>query len=56
MQMEAVINQFGELEGKKLALKMAKKKITLCEDETFHPEICLVAMEPDVVKQMHTPS
>lgn len=46
MQMEAVINQFGDLEGKKLALKMPKKKITLCEDETFHPEICLVAMEP----------
>ena len=41
MQMEAVINQFGDLEGKKLALKMPKKKITLCEDETFHPEICL---------------
>ncbi len=46
MQMEAVINQFGDLEGKKLALKMPKKKITLCEDEPFHPEICLVAMEP----------
>jgi hypothetical protein len=46
MQMESAINQFGEQEGKKLALKMPKKKITLCEDETFHPEICLVAMEP----------
>ena len=25
---------------------MPEKIITLCEDETFHPEICLVAMEP----------
>ena len=25
---------------------MPKKIITLCEDETFHPEICLVAIEP----------
>jgi hypothetical protein len=20
--------------------------VTVCEDETFHPEICLVALEP----------
>jgi hypothetical protein len=25
---------------------MAPKEITVCEDETFHPEICLVAIEP----------
>ncbi|MGH9849772.1 MAG: DUF6399 domain-containing protein, partial [Blastocatellia bacterium] len=25
---------------------MLPKKITVCEDETFHPEICLVAIEP----------
>ena len=25
---------------------MPKKMIMLCEDETFHPEICLVAIEP----------
>jgi len=25
---------------------MPAKTITLCEDETFHPEICLVAIEP----------
>ena len=46
VQMENAINQFGELEGKALALNMPTKMITLCEDETFHPEICLVAMEP----------
>ena len=46
VQMEEAINQFGEQEGKALGLKMRHKKITLCEDETFHPEICLVAMDP----------
>jgi hypothetical protein len=44
--MEEAINQFGTNEGKQLTLQMPKKKITLCQDETFHPEICLVAIEP----------
>jgi hypothetical protein len=46
VQMEKAINQFGDQEGKELALNMRKKKISICEDETFHPEICLVAIEP----------
>lgn len=46
VQMEDAINQFGKQEGKALSLKMRKKKISICEDETFHPEICLVAIEP----------
>jgi hypothetical protein len=25
---------------------MAPKKLTVCQDETFHPEICLAAIEP----------
>ena len=25
---------------------MPKRNITLCEDETFHPRICLVGIEP----------
>lgn len=25
---------------------MPKRKNSLCEDETFHPQICLVAIEP----------
>jgi len=25
---------------------MAHRQITVCEDETFHPQICLVALEP----------
>ncbi len=44
--MEEAINQFGADERKRLVAQMPKKKITLCQDETFHPEICLVAIEP----------
>jgi len=44
--MDAQIIQFAEVEGGKMSLSMPKKKISLAEDETFHPEICLVAIEP----------
>jgi hypothetical protein len=44
--MEEAINQFGVDERKQLISKMPKKKISVCQDETFHPEICLVAIEP----------
>jgi hypothetical protein len=40
------INEFGQEEQQKLAQNMTPKTITVCEDETFHPEICLVAIEP----------
>lgn len=43
--MEEFIVGFGEEERKRLAEGMALKKVTVAEDETFHPEICLVAME-----------
>jgi hypothetical protein len=45
-QLDEKIIQFGQSEDKRLAQQMPKKIITLCEDETFHPEICLVAIEP----------
>ena len=45
-QLDDNIIQFGKIEGKKLGQQMPVKAITLCEDETFHPEICLVAIEP----------
>ena len=45
-QLDDNIIQFGKTEGKRLAQQMPVKAITLCEDETFHPEICLVAIEP----------
>lgn len=43
--MEEFIVAFGEDERKRLAEGMSLKKISVAEDETFHPEICLVAME-----------
>lgn len=45
-KMEAEIGDFGKRERSRLAAGMAAKKISICEDETFHPETCLVAIEP----------
>lgn len=45
-QLNDNIIQFGKMEDERLGRKMPRKIITLCEDETFHPEICLVAIEP----------
>ncbi len=44
--MENCVAEFGTEEKKRLAEGMEPKKITVCEDETFHPEPCLVAIEP----------
>ncbi len=44
--MEEGVVEFEQEERTRLAAGMAAKKITICEDETFHPEICLVAIEP----------
>jgi len=43
--MDKSIIEFGEYEQKRLAVEMPEKWITLCEDETFHPAICMVAIE-----------
>ena len=45
-KMETEICDFGKQERARLAAGMAPKKISVCEDETFHPETCLVAIEP----------
>ena len=45
-EMEAAVAAFAKSQRDELAPKMPPRKITLCEDETFHPEICLVAIEP----------
>ena len=45
-QVEQLIGQFGQEEDKRLGQQMPRKSISLCEDETFHPQICLVAIEP----------
>lgn len=45
-QMDKNIIGFGKGEDERLGSQMPVKKIALCEDETFHPEICLVTIEP----------
>ena len=45
-QMERAVVSYGTREQATLSATMPAKEITVCEDETFHPEICLVAMEP----------
>lgn len=45
-EMESLLVRFGEEEDQRLSVAMSPREITLCEDETFHPQICLVAIEP----------
>jgi hypothetical protein len=42
---EAVVGQAQELRAA-LAVDMPPREVAVCEDETFHPDICLVAIEP----------
>ena len=44
--MEEAVIAFGEEEQVRLAEGMAAKQITVCQDETFHPQVCLLAIEP----------
>ncbi len=46
VQMENAIVDFGKQEEVRLANGMSEKMITLCEDENFHEDVCLVAIEP----------
>ena len=46
VEMEEAVVRFGEEEKRRLGAKMSPRKITLIEDETFHPAICLVGIEP----------
>ena len=43
--MQEVIIQFGNEEKERLGEQMPHKKIAVGEDETYHPEICMVAMD-----------
>lgn len=45
-EMENLIGQFGQQEVERLSSEMSPKTISVCEDETFHPRICLVGIEP----------
>lgn len=44
--MEQEMVRFDEAEKARLAKLMRPREITLCQDETFHPQPCLVAIEP----------
>ena len=44
-EMEEQIVLFGHSELERLGKQMKPKRVTILEDETFHPGICLVAME-----------
>ena len=44
--LEAAVVAAAEEERTTLANGMAPRDVTACEDETFHPRICLVALEP----------
>ncbi|MDM8538768.1 DUF6399 domain-containing protein [Desulfobacterales bacterium HSG17] len=46
VSMEEESVEFGRKETGRLAAEMPHKKISIAEDETFHPETCLVAVEP----------
>jgi len=45
-KMEQAVIKFDHSERERLAASMPPKEITVCQDETFHPETCLVAIEP----------
>ena len=46
VELEEAIVDYAASERERLSATMPAKEITVCEDETFHPETCLVAMEP----------
>jgi hypothetical protein len=45
-EMETTLGTFGQVERRRLGDQMPPKQIAVCEDETFHPEVCLVGIEP----------
>ena len=45
-QLEALMVEYGRQQRERLREGMPARKITVCEDETFHPRTCLVGIEP----------
>jgi hypothetical protein len=45
-EVESLLVTFGQEEDQRLAASMPAREISLCEDETFHHQICLVGIEP----------
>jgi len=46
LQMQKEVTAFGAEQREQLGQSMPAKAVTVCEDETFHPAPCLVAIEP----------
>ena len=44
--LEQAVVAYGRTEQTRLGALMVPRSIALCQDETFHPEICLVGIEP----------
>lgn len=44
--LEEAVVAYAEQQREHLAAQMPQRRISVCEDETYHPEICLVAIEP----------
>src|SRR3954447_16090399 len=45
-QLEQALLDYGADQRRVLASRMTPRRITACEDETFHPQVCLVSIEP----------
>jgi hypothetical protein len=45
-RLEQEVVRFGQQEQQRLGAQMPPRTVTLVEDETFHPQPCLVAIEP----------
>ncbi len=46
VQVQEAVAQQAQEQRAALAAAMPPRAVTVCEDETFHPDICLVAIEP----------
>jgi hypothetical protein len=46
VQVQEAVAKQAHAQRVALAVGMPAQEVTVCEDETFHPDVCLVAMEP----------
>ncbi|MCD6499706.1 MAG: hypothetical protein J7M25_15550 [Deltaproteobacteria bacterium] len=54
---EQAVVEFSEEGKRRLAEQMPHRSITICQDETFHPEPCLVAIEQvsnDILEEQYS--
>jgi hypothetical protein len=46
VELERLLEEFGHTERRRLGAQMSPKAIAVCEDEAFHPQVCVVGIEP----------